>query len=137
MNWFRFTFRVFVWCTFDRFFVLGQGTDKTVHGTEFKLNTRRDPCFSFLLADDHNLDSKTRFLVYDIDNKSLLVYDLLSAFTSTTLLQQNSSPMLLRSAAKEPSVGFTIIKCLESEDGYQLEIGLRGVSHENDNCSTI
>jgi len=45
--------------------------------------------------------------------------------------------MLLCSAAKEPSVGLTIIKCLGSEDGYQREIGLRGVSHANGNCSTI
>jgi len=39
---------------------------KTVHGTEFKLKTRHDPWFSFLLAEDHNLDCRFKDSLFGV-----------------------------------------------------------------------
>jgi len=87
-----------------------------------------DPSFHFLLAKDHGFDS-----TFSLSVSSLAADDYIHLIRLTTCdseLVSNMTPFILQSSlpppTREPATGFVPIKCLEFEDRYDLEIGIRG-----------
>ena len=95
---------------------------------------KKGSTFSFLLAANHNnLDTKTRFCFNDPIENFFLSFDLSTDFSSKVVINPSPSVMQLWLAPSEvnSSVGLFIIKCLESQDQYELDIGFRGVVISN------
>lgn len=90
-------------------------------------------CFTFLLAPDHGLDLDTRFFIqsYHEAEKKTVSSNFsvpLKQFTSSAIV--NSSPIVMKPRLAPPESAFStpslhILKCLESEDCYELKISLR------------
>ena len=86
------------------------------------------PNCSFLLTKDHGLDSKLWFF-YAKRNEAgmkIIFFDLFQDFSSREVVNPDPLEMKpLRSPAEAEQAALRVLRCLESADRYDIEIGLR------------
>ena len=91
--------------------------------------------FSFLLAADHGLELGTRFFIQSYHDAENQVFGNIASVPlrqfNTPNVIVNSSPTVMQHRIGPPEVddatpNLRILKCLESEDRYELNVSLRG-----------
>ena len=89
-----------------------------------------EPSFSFLLAPDHKLPSYSSLVVSDGEKEQFLFTIQFSTHVFESTLIVNPTPFcpLVQNSLPEEKGMYVRLKCLETEDHYELDIGTRGIS---------
>lgn len=108
--------------------------EKELNFSDLTVKHLLDPTFTFLLPKDHGIDPRMILCVMkgepnDTEN-SLRDLDELNKICHWKLVT-NLAPFTFHPSqppTKEPTIGLFVLKCAETEDRYDLEIGVRGIS---------
>ena len=100
-----------------------------------------DDYFNFLLPTDHEFEHRTRLVVQsykDVDNEIVgcNIYFSLRDFSTkivTNPFPSEIKPRLSSSSASDVTPSIHILKCIESDDRYELDVSLRGFTINSPN----